>query len=98
MCSLIRCEEYRYRLEQEVISGYDEDMNLFDLVLYFPSSTVEVWTEFELIDFTTFVSNVGGHAGLFLGASVLSISLSLMENVRNFMSKLVVGKMRKEIK
>ena len=49
----------------------NEIENYRNLYLYYGTTDVKVSTTSELIDFSTFISNVGGNLGLFLGFSVL---------------------------
>jgi len=93
--NLRRCEEYSYRLEQEVISGYDDEMQTFDLLLYFPSNNVEIWKEYRLEGFIGFLSEVGGAAGLLLGASALSLASMIVQGVTKISHILLAGKLRK---
>ena len=49
----------------------NEIKNYRYLSLYYGTTDVKVSTTSELIDFSTFISNVGGNLGLFVGFSVL---------------------------
>ena len=52
-------------------SDKKETDNYRYLSLYYGTTDVKVSTTSELIDFSTFISNVGGNLGLFVGFSVL---------------------------
>lgn len=78
---LSRCSSYTYRLLEEEVSVYDDDMDrtAADLYLHFASSTVETWTEYRLEGPLGFATEIGGALGLVLGASLLSLSLALVD-------------------
>ena len=54
--------------------------------MYYPSSDVATLTEEKLIDFSNFVSAVGGNLGLFLGFSFLGLLSSLYEYIETLLS------------
>jgi len=72
-------------------------MSNFDLVLYFASNSVETWTEYRLEGFIGFLSEVGGAAGLLLGASALSLAFMLVEGTMKLAGMLLVGRSRKRV-
>ena len=55
----------------QTINVDNEIENYRYLSLYYGTTNVKVSTTSELIDFPTFISNVGGNLGLFVGFSVL---------------------------
>jgi hypothetical protein len=69
-------------LQEEGVMNYDNFMKESDLVLYFPSGTVEVWHTFELQNFLKLLSDAGGAIGLFLGFSVLSLISTFLHFVQ----------------
>ena len=76
---LPRCKRYTYTLISEEISEYDNDMTHSDLYLYFPSLSVEVWTEYRLQSSLDFVIGIGGAVGLILGMSLLSVVVDFIK-------------------
>ena len=54
--------------------------------MYYASSDVATLTEEKLIDFSNFVSAVGGNLGLFLGFSFLGLLSSLYEYIEILLS------------
>ena len=53
--------------------------------MYYTTSDVATFTEDRLIDFSGFVSAVGGNLGLFLGFSFLGMLFSLYEYLENML-------------
>ena len=51
--------------------------------MYYTTAYVATFTEDHLIDFSGFVSAVGGNLGLFLGFSFLGMLFSLYEYIEN---------------
>ena len=49
--------------------------------MYYTTSDVSTFTEARLIDFSGFVSAIGGNLGLFLGFSFLGMLFSLYEYI-----------------
>ena len=56
------------------------------ITMYYSSSDVATLTEEKLIDFSNFVSAVGGNLGLFLGFSFLGLLSSLYEYIETLLS------------
>ena len=56
------------------------------VAMYYTTSDVTTYTEARLIDFSGFVSAVGGNLGLFLGFSFLGMLFDLYEYIENSLS------------
>ena len=52
------------------VENKTKNYNYRNLALYYGTTNVKVSTTSKLIDFSTFISNVGGNLGLFVGFSV----------------------------
>ena len=70
---LPRCTSYKYRLHYEELSDQDDVMSGNDLYVYFTSSHVEIWHEFEHYSGFELFSDIGGTMGLLMGISLLTI-------------------------
>ena len=70
---LDRCSYYKYRLDTQPLHAYDDLFILADLYLFFSSSYVEIWSEFESYSAFKLFSDIGGAMGLLLGMSLLSV-------------------------
>ena len=68
------------------------------VAMYFTTTDVTTYTEARLIDFSGFVSAVGGNLGLFLGFSFLGMLFDLYGYIENSLSsKLSLGTSTKKI-
>ena len=56
------------------------------VAMYYTTSDVTTFTEARLIDFSGFVSAVGGNLGLFLGFSFLTMLFDLYDYIENSLS------------
>lgn len=74
-----RCSTYSYSLVEENVAKSDRQMDGSDLLLYFPSNTVETWKEYRLQSGMDFVAGLGGSLGLLLGFSVMTLVLEALE-------------------
>ncbi len=81
---LERCSYYQYKLSEDQVDPFQEEMYNVDLLLYFGSLTKEVWEEYPAYEFLTFLSDIGGMMGLLLGASLLSLMESAIALVAKF--------------
>ena len=69
------------------------------ITMYYTTSDVATFTEDRLIDFSGFVSAVGGNLGLFLGFSFLGMLFSLYEYIENvLLTKLTKQDKLKKVK
>ena len=67
-----------YKSSKENHTSFTRSINM-----YYTTADVATFTEDQLIDFSGFVSAVGGNLGLFLGFSFLGMLFSLYEYIEN---------------
>ena len=76
---IAHCQKSTYVIGKQTYDSFSaikikwdhDDESLRILSIYYETTNVKVSTTSELIDLPTFISNVGGNLGLFVGFSVL---------------------------
>lgn len=65
------CEQWMYKHSTIIFENFNSSIYL--RLLYNPSDGILTYEEVPTYNFDTFISNIGGQLGLWLGASVVSV-------------------------
>ena len=91
----LSCTTHSFNSKLNTFYGSNETNKFMNLSVYFSTTTVEKKEEYFLYDFMSLASSLGGTMGLWLGYSLLSILLSLINFLERFILDAYSARMSK---
>ena len=89
------CTRNSFNSKLNTFYGSNETNKFMNLSVYFTTTTVEKKEEYYLYDFMNLASSLGGTMGLWLGQSLLSILLSLINSLEHYLLDAYSARMSK---
>ena len=89
------CTRNSFNSKLNTFYGSNETNKFMTLSVYFTTTTVEKKEEYFLYDFMNLASSLGGTMGLWLGQSLLSILLSLINSLEHYLLDAYSARMSK---